>query len=202
MNSFDKKMRDDIIPKLWILIVSAKTNLQVSELIGRHAAQINAKRFGELWGYVQMNADRLYTQQIAMIFEEPKDHPLYSIPAIYREFQGEPDNEVFKNTELKKDFFENVEEIKRLLDDEAFKKFKRFRNKKIAHPELISPEAHEHFEYLPSIQKTEEILEAALRFLNVFSDAYSVAWDWPMLRAAPSVKRALIGLDIIKEREA
>lgn len=200
MNNFDKKMRDDTISQLWLLVVTAKNNLLVSEEIGKHAEQINAKNFGELWGHVQMNSERLYVQQIAMIFEEPKGYSLYSIPAIYREFHGNPDNEVFKNAKLKENFLENEKAIDGLIKGDVFKRFKRLRDKKIAHPESAEPEAHKKLKYLPSIEDTEKILEQALGFLNVFSDAYGVVWDWPMLRAAPSVKRALIGLNIIKDR--
>jgi hypothetical protein len=76
----EKRLRDYLLNGLATEIFWADQAYALAEEIGRHAEQVNAANFGELFGWLQLALSDRHTLAIVKIFDPAKQYPTRSIP--------------------------------------------------------------------------------------------------------------------------
>jgi len=76
----EKRLRDYLLNGLATEIFWADQAYALAEEISRHAEQVNAANFGELFGWLQLALSDRHTLAIVKIFDPAKQYPTRSIP--------------------------------------------------------------------------------------------------------------------------
>jgi len=194
-NSIDNvENLDNKIVELEKELYRLKCVLDIYKIIGINAKEIKAIGWGKIffWRVQQMSLDS-YALGICKVFEEEKNHELYSLPSILETAKDcKPKNEqplsdfVNKYRDLLKEERENpsianVEEIYTKFYQKYFvedTKIKNVRNKIIAHPEYIEEAMRP--KNLPSYDTMEKILFFAIDMHSAVSNAYLVVYPHPI----------------------
>ena len=166
------------------ILFDLKQSLDLYKLIALNASEINAKGTGKsFFATTQRLAIKSYVIDICKIFEEKKRYELNSIPEILTFIQEKQiipiDFDPIKDFAIKNGITINqnsnyFKELNYILDNflaenkEDFKRYKAFRDKKIAHTE----DTKDRFDTLPSYDVMEKLLFFAIDFYEMIHEAY------------------------------
>jgi len=172
-------------------ILNAEILLESVKAIGKRAEELNRTRFGMLFGGFQRAFQQAFVLSISRIFDRASaKHKTVSIEALIRQLKRGARGLRIRNRRLVahiltcmghgdelagvKDDVEFTNRVASIIENELkgrqpiIRKVKELRNKRIAHNELVDPEALK----APTWEEAESLLEFARNFETIVGQGY------------------------------